>query len=166
MASLVTRSLLFPIPFVIGERMVMTLTRRWHKGLEDQLCGKATDKFLELLLGAMDLAFCLSPKYRRNIHDFQGRYLFRSADRRVSAGAVFQNGNMKVYLKGLKDWDACVSFKDAPALRAFLMSRDQDILDALLNNSVEVEGNLNYIYKFGYMANELKDRLMPAEGRG
>jgi hypothetical protein len=32
-------------------------------------------------------------------------------------------------------------------------------MDSLLANEVEVEGNLNYIYKFGFMAKELLQRL-------
>ncbi len=159
MASFVKRSLLLPIPALLGDGPGMFLTKRWCKGLEDQFCGEATDKFLELLLRAMDLAFCLSRKYRQNIDNFRGRYLFRSADHSVSVGAVFENRNMRVCPEGIKQWDACVTFKDARALRAFLMSRDQDILDALLDNAVEVDGNLNYVSKFGYMANELKHRL-------
>ena len=44
-------------------------------------------------------------------------------------------------------------------MNAFLFSRDQDILDSLLANDVELDGNLNYIYKFGFMARDLGRRL-------
>jgi hypothetical protein len=159
MASILKRSVLSPIPVLLGDHLGMRLVRRLRRGLEEELCGAATDKFLELLLRAMDLAFCLSRKYRRNILGFRGRYQFRSADRRVSAGAVFESGNMSVCPDEVKNWNACVTFKDAHALRAFLLSSEPDILDALLNNSVEVDGNLNYVYRFGYLVNELKYSL-------
>ena len=40
-----------------------------------------------------------------------------------------------------------------------MFSRDQDILNSLLANDVEVDGNLNYVYKFGFMARDLGHRL-------
>jgi hypothetical protein len=44
-------------------------------------------------------------------------------------------------------------------LRDFIFSRDQDILNSILANQVEVDGNLNYIYKFGFMARDLAKRV-------
>ena len=52
-----------------------------------------------------------------------------------------------------------VTFKDSAAMRRFLFSKDQDILASLLANEVEVDGNLNYIYKLGFMARDLTRRL-------
>lgn len=42
--------------------------------------GSLPDKLLEALLRGMDLAFCLSRGYRRNIENFKGNYLFRTRD--------------------------------------------------------------------------------------
>lgn len=116
-------------------------------------------KFLESLLNNMDLAFCLSGEYRRNIAGFKGRYLFRTADGAVAASAVFDRGNMRVRKEGIGDWNVRVTFRDAEGLRAFLFSKNQDILDSILRNDVEVDGNLNYVYKLGFMARELTRRL-------
>jgi hypothetical protein len=52
-----------------------------------------------------------------------------------------------------------VTFKDSAALLRFLFSHDQDILDSLLSNDVAVDGNVNYIYKFAFMARDLIGRL-------
>ena len=41
----------------------------------------------------------------------------------------------------------------------FLLSANRDILRGLLNNEVLVTGNLNYMYKFGFMANHLQLEL-------
>jgi len=57
------------------------------------------------------------------------------------------------------DWNVRVTFRNAEGLRAFLLSKNQDILDSILRNDVEVDGNLNYIYKLGFMARELTRRL-------
>ena len=66
---------------------------------------------------------------------------------------------MVVHEEALNQWDVKVTFKNAQALRDFLFSGDQDIVDSLLKNEVEVDGNLNYIYKFGFMARDLEHRL-------
>jgi hypothetical protein len=53
-AAFVKRSLLPLVPLLLGDRPGLFLTRRWCQGLEKELCGQATDKFLELLLRAME----------------------------------------------------------------------------------------------------------------
>ena len=55
--------------------------------------------------------------------------------------------------------DIKVEFADAGALNTFLFSKSQDILDSLLDNTVKVEGNVNFIFKFGFMARDLGHRL-------
>ncbi|MCK5381646.1 MAG: hypothetical protein KAJ81_09260 [Candidatus Latescibacteria bacterium] len=159
MASPLKRIVLRPVPYLFSDRAGLFLTRVWSKKLREELYGKATDTFLELLLKGMDLAFCLSKGYRKNIKKFEGRYFFRTADQLVAAVAIFKNGNMKVREEATDEWNVRITFKDAEALRAFLFSGDQDILDSLLKNDVEVDGNLNYVYKFGFMARDLFHRL-------
>ena len=145
------------------------MTNVWLKRLENEMLGELTDEFHELLLRVMVLAFSidkaldlsLSPfeGYRKNIEGFKGRYLFRTADNRVAASAIFKDSDMRVEDDPIDSWDVRVTFKDAASLRAFLFSKNQDILNSLLENKVEVDGNLNYIYKFGFMARDLGRRL-------
>jgi len=133
--------------------------------LRVELSGVATDKFLELLLKGMDLAFSLDSAfwlfrgYQQNIKIFSGRYVFNTHNNRVAASAVFKDGDMIVHEEALDQWDVKVTFENSQALRDFLFSRDQDIVDSILKNEVEVDGNLNYIYKFGFMARDLGHRL-------
>ena len=159
MTSMLKRILLRPIPYLFSDRAGLFITKLLSKRLREELYGKVTDKFLELLLRGMDLAFSLSKGYRKNIKDFDGRYLFTTADHLVAAAATFKDGDMKVHEEAVDDWNVCITFKDAAALNAFIFSRDQDILDSLLANDVEVDGNLNYVYKFGFMARDLGRRL-------
>ena len=51
--------------------------------------------------------------------------------------------------------DVTVTFKNADALMRFLLAEKKDILQSLLNNEVQIAGNLNYLYKFGFMANHV-----------
>lgn len=159
MAFMLKRVLLRPIPYIFSDRVGDFITRLWSRKLREELYGKVTDRFLELLLRGMDLAFYLSKGYRKNIKGFEGRYLFRTADNLVAATATFKDGDMQVHEESTDDWDVRITFKDATALSAFIFSKDQDILDSILANDVEVDGNLNYVYKFGFMARDLGHRI-------
>lgn len=159
MASRLKRTVLLPIPYLFSDWVGILIARLFSKSLIEEFLGTLTDKFLELLLKGMDLGFCLSKGYRKNIKGFEGQYLFRTADNLVAASATFKDGDMKVHEEAIDDWDVRITFKDAAALRDFIFSKDQDILNSVLKNDVEVDGNLNYVYKFGFMARDLGRRL-------
>ena len=136
-----------------------SLVRRFTKPLADELCGKVTDDFMQLLLRGMELSFCVSKDYRENIRDFAGTYVFRTDEGEVGCSAVFHDGEMEVDSGVCSPYDVRVSFKDPKALWRFLLAENQDILDSILANEVEVDGNLNYIYRFGFMVRDLQHRL-------
>lgn len=167
MASVLRRFILRPISNLFDGADVF-LTKLGARKLKKQLLGTATDKFIELLLMSMDLSFYLfkDDDYQNHLRDsegrgFEGRYLFRSADEEetIAASAVFENGNMRVDFKAIENWNVRVTFQDGKALRDFLFSKDLNIINSLAENKVEVDGNLNYIYKFGFMAKDLLRRL-------
>lgn len=133
--------------------------KQLNRSLRSEFYDQATDDFFELLLTGMDLAFMLSKDYRKNIEGFNGKYLFRTVDGSVKASAIFAGGKMKVCEDAIDDWDVMIQFKDAPALSRFLLSRDQDILNSLLKNEVEVHGNANYVYRYGFLVRDLGRRL-------
>jgi hypothetical protein len=141
------------------ESRLVDLVRRKTQALKDELEGKLTDKFVELLFYSMDVAFILLASYRRNLRDFRGSYVLCTADRRVAVSAVFGHEKMTVKTDAVASPNAIVTFKDPAALRRFLFSKDQDVLASLMANEVEVDGNLNYIYKLGFMARDLTRRL-------
>jgi hypothetical protein len=161
-------------------RFVLRIVSNWFKGadilltrlgarkLKRQLLGKATDRLIEFLLKAMSLSFYLLKKdvnYQNHLRDsegksFVGRYLFQTTkEDGIVASATFENGNMSVRKDAIPEWDVKVTFTNGEALRKFLFSEDQDIINSLAENEVEVEGNLNYIYKFGFMAKDLLRRI-------
>ncbi|UCC29263.1 MAG: hypothetical protein JSU86_13800 [Phycisphaerales bacterium] len=147
------------VSYVLPDRLANWTLRRFARRVVNELRGGATDAFLELLLRGMDLAFNLSRGFRRNIENFDARYVFRTADGRVHATADFANGDMKVDRRAEDRWSVRVTFANTRAFQTFLFSKDQDILNSVLANEVEVDGNLNYIYKFGFMARDLARRL-------
>ena len=146
-----------------SESWLLKKVRHEAQALKDELEGKLegtlTDKAVELLLYAMDVAFLLLANYRRNLRGFTGSYVLRTADNKVAASALFANQKMSVRREAIASPTVTVTFKTAQALRRFLSAKEPDILDSLLANDVEVEGNLNYVYKFCFMARDLTRRL-------
>lgn len=168
------RSVLAPLPWLVGsgllalslhyvfsDRAGILIARQFSKGLMKELSGKASDEFLDSLFIGMDLMFYLSKTYRRNISNFRANYLFELRNG-AATGAKFENGNMKVYPDGLSDWDAKVVFEDCQSLCGYLLSHDQDVLKSLLENKIQIDGNLNLILKFCFMVKDLK-RLLGLE---
>lgn len=135
-----------------------------------RLLGEDPDKvetFLEVLLGVMSLVLWVDEDYYRNIQNFRGKYLFRSKKDGVSVYAIFKRTwffrrhYLKVREGTLKDADVTVTFKNSKALMNLLLSPKLNILESLLQNDVTLKGNLNYIFKLGFMATELQQMLLP-----
>ena len=129
------------------------LTSRFLKCLRDQ----ATEGFLTLILKLMSLAFKLDKNYRKNIDGFTGKYQFRTRDNSVLTAVTFTGKDMKVKKdRTIRDPDITVIFKDSQSIMEYLLAGDRDILNLVLNNKVVLDGNMNYLMKFGYMANHLQ----------
>jgi len=164
MASKLRRFVLRPISkfFHLAE----ILLKRCTKKLRNQLLGEITDDFVELMLKGMDWFFLLTPdlRFRENLKNFNGRYLFKTANETVMTSATFSNGNMHVHKNAINDWDTKVTFKNPKAFREFILSEKQDIFDWLSRNEIEVDGNLNHIFKFAYMARAVVDKIERAFG--
>jgi hypothetical protein len=159
MATTISKLALRAASSALPDRFHDSLVRLFSRPLAEQLYGKITGDFLQLLLGGMELACCASKDYRRNIENLQATYSFRTKDGRVGCSAVFHDGDMRVESTAKSPYDALISFKDAQALWRFLLSGNQDVLNSILANEVDIDGNLNYIYKFAFMAADLERRL-------
>ncbi|MEN6319672.1 MAG: hypothetical protein ABFD82_13045 [Syntrophaceae bacterium] len=129
-----------------------TVMEKLLNGLDSEF----TEEILKVLLTSMSLFFILSSKYRKNIENFDGRYLFRSKDNTFAVAAVFKNGSLEVIDGTIDTPNIAIIFKNPAALRSFIFSPKPDILNAILKQDVTIDGNLNYLYKFAYMANHLK----------
>ncbi|MDI6792320.1 MAG: hypothetical protein QME81_05555 [bacterium] len=154
--------LLYPV-----RRIWRYLARRaFLKCLRDEVA----EEFLEILLKLMSLSFCLDRNLRKNIEGFNGLIQFRSKDNEVRVLAEFKDNRLKA--KELKPTEklkatpnATVVFKNADALMNFLLPKGggdgrRDILRPILENEVALEGNFNYIFRFGFLANHLQLKLL------
>jgi hypothetical protein len=146
--------------FLFSEGLAQRLARLLSFRLVNHLRGDATSTLLVLLLGAMDTAFCLLGSYRANIAGFRAVYIFRTDDGAVNRTIRFSDGDMRIEHAEAPNADATVDFKTAAALRNFLFSKDQDILNSLLQDDVHVHGNLNYVYRFAFLARDLERRIL------
>jgi hypothetical protein len=148
------RALAFPLPDRVGRWLTKRACRPLLSHLEDEI----TEGFLLLLLRGMDLAFWLSRRYRRNLRGFTGRYVFQTEDGSVAVSALFANGAMSVKDQAVAEWEAKVTFRNEAALWATLTG-GKDVFEAILADEVTVDGNLNYVYKFGFLAADLQQML-------
>ena len=114
------------------------------------------EEFLELLLKLMSLVLFLNQDFRKNIKNFRGRYLFRSKDNRITVAAIFRDNKLRVYEKGIDNTNMTVTFRNPKALMNYLLSPKPDILGSILRQDVVIDGNLNYLFKFAYMAKHLQ----------
>ncbi len=136
--------------------------------LVDRIVSETTDKFLGMLLESMSIAFWLSKNspiplgaldgYHKQIEGFHGKYVFQ-AEHGAEATAVFNDGALEVEDEVVPDWDVNITFSDDKALRDFILSDDHDVMGAIFENRVQTEGNLNYIFKFAFMARDLLHRV-------
>jgi hypothetical protein len=130
--------------------------KRCVKKLAENIRNDLLDDFLELLLTGIRLTLCIDKKYRKNIENFNARYLFRSEDGKIAASAIFAGNKMKMKRDAIDNTNVTVIFRDGKALWEFLMSGNPDVFSFVLENKLRYEGNLNYLLKFGYMAKRLQ----------
>jgi len=136
------------------------------KNFLDCLKEEVAEEFLKVLLQFMKYACFLDAYLRRSIKDFQGRIEFRSENKGIRVLAEFRDGwlNPKELAPEeeiIPPPNASVIFKNPEAVRNFLLppgglTGRRDVLRALLNNEIRLEGNFNYIYRFGFLATHLQ----------
>ena len=67
--------------------------KAWNK-FTNHVEGEITEEFLVLLLNCMRLIFMLNKDFRKNIENFNGRYMFNTLDGTMTVSVVFKNGKM------------------------------------------------------------------------
>ena len=63
---------------------------------------------------------------------------------------------MQVNDEKIDDVDVVLTFKNARAFFDLVLSPNSDVVGALLSQDIAVDGNLNYVDKFIYMARRLQ----------
>ena len=120
------------------------------------LTSEVAEDFLQLLLSLMSLVFIFDHDYRKNINGFTGRYQFKSVDGNITVAALFGDNRLEVREEVIPNPHITVIFKDGKALMNYLLTPKPDILNSMLKQEVALDGNLNYLYKFAFMAKRLQ----------
>ncbi len=114
------------------------------------------EDFLQILLNLMSIIFLVDHDFRKNIEGFDGRYQFKSKDGSINVSALFADNRLEVREEDISAPDITIYFKDGKALMSFLLTPKPDILGSILHQEVSLDGNLNYLYKFAFMAKRLQ----------
>ena len=137
------------------------MTKDWlldpvFKKFLDCISSEVAEGFLKTLLSLMAVVFTLDGAYRKNIEGFNGRYLFKSKNGSIKVAALFGHNRLEVREEEIPDPDVTILFKDSKALMNYLLTPKPDILGSMLRQEVTLDGNLNYLYRFAYMAKRLQ----------
>jgi len=126
--------------------------RKHKRQLVECLKQDLIEDVLKALLRFMSLAVILDKDLAKHVHDFKANYLFKSKNARITVSAEFKGGRMKVREKEIPDPTTTVVFDENMRFANLLPPNQPDVLDLMLAQRVVVDGNLNYFYKFAYMA--------------
>jgi len=141
---------------LLGDAVLRPLRSLLGARLRACLESEVAEDFLAILLRAMQVAFIFDHEFRRNLSGFTGRYQFLTPDGAVTVSAVFEHSCMRVCERAIRNAHLTLTFSSGRALLDYLLNPSGDVLSSVLRHEVEPEGNLNYLYKFGYMARYLQ----------
>jgi len=145
-----------------------------RKTLVRQLKEEVTEEFLMILLQFLRIACCLDKYLGESIENFNGKIEFRSENKGIRVVAEFRDGHL--YPEELEPDEplippanASVVFKNPEAVKNFLLPEGglegrRDVLRSYLNNEIRLEGNFNYIYRFGFLATHLQRHFLLPSG--
>ena len=141
-----------------------------RKKFVNQVQEEVTEEFLKILLQLLRFCCYLDEYLRRSIENFNGKIEFRSENKGIRVVAEFRDGylhpgELKPDEQLTPPANASVVFKNPEAVKNFLLPPGglqgrRDVLRSLLNNEIRLEGNFNYIYRFGFLATHLQRHFL------
>jgi hypothetical protein len=144
---------MFDLEGIIGGLSPEGATQKVGAHFIKNLGDEFTEKLLESLLLLMKIKFRFDPEFRRNIENFRGALRFRCRDGNINVLVAFAADKMQVSEDPQAPANVTITFKDSRAMRQVITSGD--IMGSLLNGDIVSDGNLNYLYKFGFLARHL-----------
>jgi hypothetical protein len=97
--------------------------------------------------------------YQRNLKHYTGSCKLRTADDRIRLGLSCKNGICQINNRKKNDWDVVVTVGDEDHFAEFILSQDPDILKEVIRDNISVCGNVNHLYKWGYLLQDLGSRV-------
>ena len=133
--------------------------RKAKKQFKQYMDGESVETSPEILFRLMGLLFQLDPDFRKNLQGFTGRYQFKSEDNKVAVLATFDDEQITVEEALSPEADIVIIFKDSRSIISSFFSPRKDILKTLHDNEVALHGNLNYVYKLGFLTDHIQSAL-------
>jgi len=145
-----------------------------RKKFVNQVKEEVTEEFLEILLQFLRFCSYLDEYLRQSIGTSKWKIELRSEDKDIRVLAEFENGHVKPRElepneQVVPPANASVVFKNPEAVKNFLLPPGglqgrRDVLRSYLNNEIRLEGNLNYVYRFGFLATHLQRHFLLPSG--
>ena len=145
-----------------------------RKNFVSQVQEEVTEEFLKILLQFLRFCSYLDEYLRQSIGTSKWKIELRSEDKDIRVLAEFENGHVKPRElepneQVVPPANASVVFKNPEAVKNFLLPPGglqgrRDVLRSYLNNEIRLEGNLNYIYRFGFLATHLQRHFLLPSG--
>jgi hypothetical protein len=142
-----------------------------RKKFANQVKEEVTEEFLKILLQFLRFCSYLDEYLWQSIGTSKWKIELRSEDKDIRVLAEFENGHVKPRELEpdeplIPPANASVVFKNPEAVKNFLLppgglTGRRDVLRSYLNNEIRLEGNLNYIYRFGFLATHVQLPFLP-----
>lgn len=130
------------------------------KQLANRLGAEFSEEVLKLVLRGMALAYMVWPEFRKNLHGFEMQYQFATdLDPSFNVAVICRHRWIGVREKWLSPPYVRIDFRDYRAVIDLLSNSKVDLVNEMLNQRLRVTGNLNYVFKLGYMVHHLLKAL-------
>lgn len=130
-------------------------SKKAEDNLTKALKADACEEFLFFLLELMEISFLTNRDFRKNLDGFSASIGFRDRSGEITVTAIFNKNKLHVKKILVDKPTVTLTFRDQKALLRFVTNPHMDILGPMLKQDISFDGNLNYLYKFAYMATHL-----------
>ncbi len=108
-------------------------------------------ELVEALLKGLGLLAAIHPVLKEDISGLQATYCLATRDKGMNVYARFHNGALTASRAPGGPVQVTLIFRDSAALLKLASSPKPDLLNAMLQQQVSFEGNLNYLLKLAYL---------------
>jgi hypothetical protein len=130
------------------------------KPLADRLGAEASEEVLKLLLRWVAFAYTVWPGFWKHLKGFKMQYQFATdLDPSFNVALICRHRWMSVREEWLGPPNVRIDFRDWRAVIDLLTHPEADLVNEMLNQRIRVTGNLNYVFKLGYMLRHLLKAL-------
>jgi len=114
---------------------------------------------VSLFAGTKIAGYLSEDFFQKNLKGFSGSLQLRTVDDRIQIGLKCKQGKICVDTQKKDGWDVVVIFKNMESFQYFMLSNNPDIMAEAIQNNINISGNINQLYKLGFVLNDLRERI-------